>query len=168
MGLLQFNLELGIETNLLLAALAGLIGAAVMTIFIYLLRISGQRLNFPFLLGTFLVDYDHKSKAYAVGNILHLIIGAFWGVLYVFTLAAMGLQPTWPAGILWGFAHGIFIGVIMSTIGEAHPYMGEGKPIPEPGILGARWSNLMPYWILGLHIIFGVVTLFTYQLMFHV
>lgn len=79
----------------------------------------------------------------------------------------MGVNPNWPAGILWGFAHGIFTGVMMSTLSEDHPNIGEGKSISDPGILGRRWSNLMPYWILGLHIIFGVVTLLTYQLLFN-
>src|SRR5699024_7167793 len=94
MALLQFNLETKLEGDLLLGAFCGFIGAIVMTIIIYLARTFGhQKLNFPFLLGTFWVDIEQKTKAYLVGNILHLIIGACWGMLYIFTLSAMGVRP---------------------------------------------------------------------------
>lgn len=154
-----------VEGNLLLGAVAGLVGTAILTLLMYGLTAAGQKLDFPYLLGTRIVGLENKTKIYAVGFLLHFIIGAAWGAMYILTLTAMAVNPNWPVGILWGFAHGIFIGVAMSTMSETHPHIGEGHAIENPGILGRRWSPLMPYWLLGLHIIFGVTTLLTYQLL---
>lgn len=151
------------EANLLLAALSGFIGAIILTILMYLLKMSGQNLDIPYLIGTRYVDINNTGKVYTTGITLHLLIGAFWGVLYVVLLTAMVVTPNWPAGILWGFAHGIFVGAMMGIVAENHPQIGEGKPIKNPGIMGNEWGTLMPYWILGLHVIFGVCTLSIYH-----
>ncbi|PAU93491.1 hypothetical protein CK503_12225 [Aliifodinibius salipaludis] len=151
------------EVNLLIAAISGFIGALILTLLIYLLKLFGQDLDIPYLIGTQFVDIQNKTKVYVVGILLHLLIGAGWGVLYVVLLTAMVVTPNWPAGILWGFGHGIFVGAMIGIIADTHPYIGEDKPINSPGILGREWGTLMPYWILGIHIIFGVCTLSIYH-----
>lgn len=151
------------EANLLIAAISGLTGAVIITILMYLLKLFGQDLDIPYLLGSRFVDIENPSGVYIAGISLHLLIGAGWGVLYVILLTAMVVVPNWPAGILWGFAHGIFIGAMMGILAENHPYIGSDKPIKDPGILGREWSPLMPYLILGLHVIFGVCTLSFYH-----
>ncbi len=151
------------EANLLLGALGGLVGAIVMTILIYILKAVGQDIDIPYLLGTRFLDIDNTTGVYSLGIILHLIAGALWGILYVFMITAMAVTPNWPIGILWGFGHGIFIGVMMGILAENHPYIGEGKPISDPGILGSRWSVAVPYLVLILHVIFGAVTLGCYH-----
>ena len=155
------------EGNLLLGALAGVLGTVVITLLLLPLRTAGHTLDIPYLLGSRFIDPANKTKLYLAGYVLHLIAGAAWGAMYILTLTAMGITPNWPAGILWGFAHGIFIGVMMSTVAEQHPQIGEGKPISDPGILGSNWSSLMPYIVLGAHVVFGVITLLTYQLLFN-
>lgn len=150
------------EANLFIAAVSGFIGAILLTLLIYLLKGFGQKLDIPYLIGTRFVDIKNKTQVYVVGILLHLIIGAGWGILYVFLLTAMAVPPNWPAGILWGLGHGIFVGSMMGIIADTHPYIGENKPIDSPGILGHEWGTLIPYWILILHIIFGVCTLSIY------
>lgn len=151
------------ETNLLLGAFGGLVGAIIMTILIYLLKVMGHNIDIPYLLGTRFLNIENTSGVYFLGIILHLIAGALWGILYVFMITAMAVTPNWPIGILWGFGHGIFIGVLMGILSENHPYIGEGKPMSDPGILGNRWSTATPYLILILHIIFGATTLGYYH-----
>lgn len=151
------------ETNLLYAALAGFISAIIMTGLLYLVQIQGKKLDFPFLLGTRFIDASQKSKVYLLGITLHLIAGALWGVIYVFLLTAMAVTPNWPAGILWGFAQGIFVGVLMSTLAENHPQIGEGKALANPGILGRRWSSYMPHWVLTIHVIYGTIAMAIYH-----
>lgn len=153
------------DGNLLLGAVSGIIGTIIITILMFALKIGGHKLDIPYLLGSRFTDIANDSKVYLTGFILHFIAGAAWGAMYILTLTAMRVTPNWPAGILWGFAHGIFVGVAMSTMADSHPHVGEGKSISDPGMLGHRWSELMPYWILGLHVIFGVVTLLTYRLL---
>lgn len=151
------------EANLLYAALAGFLSAIIMTVLLYLVSIQGKKLDLPYLLGTRFLDVNKKTSVYTLGVTLHLLAGALWGVIYVFLLTAMAVTPNWPAGILWGFGHGIFVGVLMSTLAENHPDIGEGKPIPQPGILGRRWSPYMPHWVLTIHIIYGAVALAIYH-----
>ncbi len=160
------NMNPAFEAVFWWAAVSGMIGAVVITVIMYLLKATGQDLDFPYLLGTYFVDITNTTKVYTVGIVLNIIFGGIWGIIYVVTIVGLAFQPEWEVGILWGFAHGIIVGVIMSTITQSHPHMGEGKDIPDPGILGSNWSDAMPYLILGIHVIFGVVTLFVYQLFF--
>jgi hypothetical protein len=155
------------EANLYIAAFAGFIGAIILTLLIYLLKLGGQNLDIPYLIGTRFVDPQNTQKVYTVGVILHLLIGAGWGVLYVFLLTAMVVTPNWPAGILWGLGHGIFVGSVMGIMADTHPEIGENKAIPDPGIMGRKWGSLIPYYVLGLHIIYGASTLaIYYQIVF--
>jgi hypothetical protein len=151
------------EVNLFVAALSGLAGAVVLTLLIYLLKLLGQDLDIPYLIGSRFVDIGNRFAVYTTGITLHLLIGAGWGVLYVVLLTAMVVIPNWPAGILWGFAHGIFVGSMMGIIADTHPHIGDNKSIKNPGIMGQEWGTFMPYWILGLHIIYGVCTLSIYH-----
>lgn len=151
------------EVNLFIAALAGFIGAIILTLLIYLLKMGGQNLDIPYLIGTRFVDISDRTKVYVTGITLHLLIGAGWGVLYVILLTAMGVTPDWPAGMLWGLAHGIFVGAMMGILADTHPAIGDGKTIPDPGIMGQSWGTYIPYYILGFHIIYGACTLAIYN-----
>lgn len=155
------------EANLYIAAFSGFIGAIILTLLIYLLKLAGQNLDIPYLIGTRFADPQNTQKVYVVGVILHLLIGAGWGILYVFLLTAMVVTPNWPAGILWGLGHGIFVGSLMGIMADTHPEIGEDKTIPDPGIMGRKWGALIPYYVLGLHIIYGTSTLaIYYQIVF--
>lgn len=149
--------------NLLEAALSGLAGAVVMTVFIYLFKAAGFSLDIPYLLGTRFISIEKKSNVYFTGMALHLVSGAVWGIIYVYFLIAMAVTPNWPAGILYGFAHGIFIGVMIGILAQNHPYIGENKPMDDPGMFGSRWGTGIPYLLLATHIIYGVSTLFIYH-----
>lgn len=151
------------EANLLLGGFAGLCGAVIMTILIYLLKAFDYHIDIPYLLGTRFLDINNTGTVYTLGIILHLLAGAAWGVLYVFMITAMRVDPNWPIGILWGFGHGIFIGVLMGILSETHPYIGEGKPMSDPGIMGRRWGDAIPYLVLALHVIFGASAMAIYH-----
>lgn len=149
--------------NLLLAAISGLGGAAVMTVFIYIFKASGQDLDIPLLLGSRFLSLENRMNVYVVGLLLHLLSGTFWGAMYVYFLAAMRITPNWPAGILFGFAQGIFIGAVIGFLAESHPNIGEGKEMSDPGMFGARWGTGIPYVLLITHVIYGVTTLSIYH-----
>ena len=152
--------------NLVEAALAGVAGAAIMSLFIYLFKAWGLSLDIPYLLGTRVYPAGKRSSVYLAGMTIHLLLGAVWGLIYVFLLTAMAVTPNWPAGILFGFAHGIFIGVMIGILSQDHPQIGEGKPMQDPGMFGNRWGAGIPYVLLGTHIIYGVSTLYIYWHLF--
>lgn len=153
------------EANLITGAYAGLIGAAILTLLIYLLKPLSYSIDIPYLLGSRFIDIENTSGVYSLGIILHLLIGAGWGILYVFMITAMAVTPNWPIGILWGFGHGIFVGVLMGILSENHPHIGEGKTINSPGILGRKWGVAIPYLFLALHIIYGASAMAIYHQM---
>ncbi len=153
------------EANLITGAYAGLIGAVILTLLIYLLKPMGYSIDIPYLLGSRFIDINNTTGIYSLGIMLHLIIGAGWGILYVFMISAMAVTPNWPIGILWGFGHGIFIGVLMGILAENHPHIGEGKTIDNPGILGRKWGVAIPYLFLALHVIFGASAMAIYHRM---
>lgn len=153
------------EANLIYGAYAGLIGAVILTLLIYLLKSLGYKMDIPYLLGSRFIDINNTSGVYTLGIVLHLIIGAGWGMLYVFMISAMAVIPNWPIGILWGFGHGIFVGVLMGILSENHPHIGEGKAISNPGILGTNWGVAIPYLFLVLHVIYGASAMAIYHRM---
>lgn len=153
------------EANLFLGALAGFIGTILLTLLIYLTKALGYEIDIPYLLGSRFVNIENTVSVYTLGVILHLITGAFWGILYVFMITAMAVTPNWPIGILWGFGHGIFIGVLMGILSDNHPHIGVGKAIENPGILGRKWGVAIPYIFLILHIIFGASSMAIYHRM---
>jgi len=153
--------------NLFLAAVSGLVGAIVLTVLVYIFSGVGIKMDIPYLLGTRFSKSDSKSQAYIVGIILFLLIGAFWGFFYVTLMMGLSELPSWEFGLLYGFGHGFFMGVIISTFADSHPKVGEGKLIPDPGMFGANWGALVPAAIIIAHMIFGVITIFTYNHIYH-
>lgn len=153
------------EANLIYGAYAGLVGAIILTLLIYLLKSLGYKLDIPYLLGSRFIDINNTSGVYTLGIVLHLLIGAGWGMLYVFMISAMAVTPNWPIGILWGFGHGIFVGVLMGILSENHPHIGEGRAINNPGILGRKWGTAIPYLFLALHVIYGASAMAIYHRM---
>lgn len=151
------------EANLLLAAATGIAGALAMTVAVYLFKAVGINLDIPYLLGSRFFPLNRSSAIFISGNLLHLMLGALWGVVYVFLLTAMQVTPNWPSGILFGFAHGIFIGVMIGTLSESHPYIGPEKPISDPGMFAQQWGTAVPYLLFGLHILYGVVSMALYH-----
>jgi len=155
-----------LTANLLLGALSGLFGAVVMTLCIYVLNKSGVHFDILYLIGTRFVDPRQKSKAYTVGTIVHLLIGALWGVLYIILIMGMSEIPRWTLGLLFGFAHGFFSGIILSTVADANPNVGNGKAISDPGMFGNRWGKSVPFYIFVVHMVFGLVTVISYNWMY--
>ena len=154
-----------VEANLFLGAFAGLLGAVIMTILIYLLKAFDYDLDIPYLLGSRFLPIENRGSVYTLGIILHLLAGTGWGALYVFMITAMAVTPNWPIGILWGFGHGIFVGVLMGILSENHPHIGEGRAMSDPGIMGHRWGTAIPYLVLLVHVVFGASSMYIYHLM---
>ncbi len=151
------------SANFSVAALAGLGGALAMTVFMYILVAIGFRIDVLYLIGTRFVDPSDSGKAYTVGFILHLLIGIIWGLLYVLLMIGMVESPNWTLGLQFGAAHGLFVGVIISTFADSHPHVGPDKAIPDPGMFGNRWGISIPFIIVLLHVLYGFVMTVLYN-----
>lgn len=132
------------------AFIAGLIGAAVMTLVIYLIPFVGlPNMDIVLLLGSMFVI--NTSLAQAVGIVLHLLIGALFGVLYAWLWGRAFSSQTWLWGLFFGAAHGFIAVAVMPFLLDIHPRPPEIVAVP----------SLMVSLILA-HIAFGITTAIVY------
>ncbi len=150
------------------AILAGFIGTALMTISMYSGKIMGLSMDMPRAIGLMFVDKDSKGL-YAVGLIVHFIIGAVFAIVYalIFWLVgatqSIGMLAIW--GTVLGAVHGVGIGAVMGVMPQLHPRTGPGMAIEPPGYFGKNYGMAMPLGIVIMHMIFGGVFAVVYGLL---
>ena len=154
------------EANLLLAFLSGAAATIGITILAAVITPGGRRLDFPRLLGLYFASPGAPGKVYGIGAVLHTLLGGVWGALYVYLMIAMGVDPTWTYGALYGIIHGLFAGAILGTLADSHPKIGPESPLRDPGMYGHRWSKLIPIWLFVLHITYGAIAMGLYNILF--
>lgn len=148
--------------NLEYAALAGVLAAVVMGMLGYVVRIFGIKLDFPFIVGSYFTKAGENGKSYAIGTILHLGLGAVYALSYIIIFMGINVNPTWQIGLLFGFGHGLLSGVILGSVGDEHPQMGEGMALAKPGIFVNNWGLSTTVVFVALHMIFGLVAVLLY------
>ena len=153
--------------NLGYAALAGVAAAIVMGMLGYVVRLFGIKLDFPFILGSYFTKPGETGKTYAIGTVLHLGLGAVYALSYIILYMGINVNPTWVIGLLFGFGHGMLSGVILGSVGEEHPQMGEGKALSKPGVFVNHWGLSTTVIFVALHMIFGLVAVVLYTHWFH-
>lgn len=91
------------------------------------LRAAGEcgltRMDLPFLLGTAVTT--HRSRAKAVGYLVHFLSGELFAFTYYAVFLALG-RAGWGLGALFGLGHGLFsvtalVNVVLPVV---HPRMG--------------------------------------------
>lgn len=148
--------------NLGYAALAGILAAVVMGMLGYVVRIFGIKLDFPFIVGSFFTKAGENGKAYTIGTVLHLGLGAVYALSYIILYMGINVNPTWQIGLLFGFGNGLLSGVILGSVGDEHPQMGEGKALTKPGVFVNNWGLPTTVVFVALHMIFGLVAVLLY------
>ena len=146
------------------AAAGGFAGTLVLTT---VLRAANElgwtRIDLPFLLGTAFTD--DRSRAKALGYLLHFLFGQAFALLYYAVFVAIG-HTGWWLGAIFGAAHGLFAGGALVTIllPLVHPRMGspltsaESTPLLEPpGFLMLNYGVQTPAVNLLAHIAYGTI-----------
>jgi hypothetical protein len=146
------------------AIAGGFVGTLLLTT--GLVGASGLRLtriDLPFLLGTMLVA--DRTRAKAVGYLLHFLVGQVFALIYYAVFAAIG-ESGWLLGGLFGLLHGVFaITALVNTLLPAvHPRMGtsytaaDSSPLLEPpGFLMLNYGRSTPLVTIGVHVVYGVI-----------
>ena len=121
----------------------GLVSTLVMSTLMIIYRVSRRApLNLPLLLGKFLWQNKKLSdkNAMRLGIVLHLLIGAFWGVVYWYTVPIKS----------------VFSGLLFATI----PWflmMVLVLPVLGQGFFGSKVSKYIPEVYLILHSVYGLM-----------
>jgi hypothetical protein len=121
------------------------------------------RIDLPFLLGTMLMA--NRTRAKAVGYLLHFLIGQLFALVYYAVFAAID-ESGWLLGALFGLLHGVFAvtALVNALLPAVHPRMGtshaaaDSSPLLEPpGFLMLNYGRSTPLITIGVHVIYGAI-----------
>ncbi len=146
------------------ALAGGFVGTLVLTT---LLRAGSElrltRIDLPFLLGTAFTD--DRSRAKAIGYLLHFVNGLAFSLIYYAIFRAIG-QAGWWLGALFGLAHGLFAGTALVNIllPVVHPRMGTPASttnrlalLEPPGFMMLNYGLSTPLLSLAAHALYGTL-----------
>jgi hypothetical protein len=143
------------------AIISGLVGAVAMLAVIYGGRAMGMTsMDLLRTLGTMIVPKAASNVVYAVGLMMHLMMGAVFGVVHAGLLEAA--DPTTNAGvaglgIVFGLIHGVIVTAMMPImLMMAHPLV-RGGDMPAPGTAMTGFGKMTPGGIVMAHVVFALV-----------
>lgn len=140
---------------------AGVAGALAMLIVIYMGRaIRMTRMDLLWILGTMFLPRSTKSRIYLTGLMVHLMMGAAFGLVHVGLLTWFDPSTNGGAnglGLLLGLGHGMIAGLIMPMLlTMAHPLV-RNKEMPQPGFALSGFGSLTYIGVIMAHGVFGLV-----------
>jgi len=152
-----------LSLNVGAALLWGLFATGVLTLMMAASQGLGwSRMSLPFMIGSMVTP--RRSRAMALGFVLHLGFGAAFAVLYALVFESWQWATWWLGALLGGF-HGLFILIVlMPALPDLHPRMA-GKhhgPTPTrqlepPGFMGLNYGRNTPAITLIAHVVYGVL-----------
>ena len=140
---------------------AGFVGAIAMLGVIYMGLASGMTsMNLLRTLGTMAVPKASNPVIYGIGLMMHLMMGAGFGLVHAGLLHAVDPASEGAAaayGALFGGVHGVIVALTMPVIlTMMHPLVRSGD-LPEPGVALTRLGKMTPVGIVMAHVVFGLV-----------
>lgn len=144
------------------AILAGLIGAVAMLAVIYGGKAMGMTsMDLLRTLGTMISPKSDGATVYGIGLMMHLMMGAAFGLVHAGLLQAFDPTTDGAAtvlGIILGAVHGMIVVVAMPMmLTMAHPLVRAGDA-PKPGIVMTGFGKMTPIGVVMAHVVFGLVT----------
>ena len=119
------------------------------------------RMDLPFLLGT--AFSDNRTRAKAIGYVLHFVVGMAFALLYYAIFLAIG-HSGWWLGAIFGLGHGLFSGTALVNIllPLVHPRMGTPSTaatsvalLEPPGFMMLNYGIQTPLVSIAAHIAYG-------------
>lgn len=166
------------------AVIAGLVGGAVMSMMIAMMRKAGKtEMDMALIEGSMLSG--DRGKAKAIGTFMHLVVfsGLIIGSIYAWLFDVFGVSDgnAWWVGALYGIVHGIIAGLVMSVLPAMHPRMRGGVESDEvdrvggpsdgslllkpPGVFAKNYGPATPPGVLMVHVVYGLVVGLVYSLL---
>ncbi len=137
-----------------LAFWAGVIGAAVMVLGMWISRMAGGTdFSFGFWWGS-MVTGTTSVGSWWIGFVIHLILGGLVGLIFAAFLESLG-RSNWLLGLLGGVVYTIIGGLVLEWISLVHPAIP--GVIPNPGYFTATWGvgSVVTFCIVSL--IYGII-----------
>ncbi len=143
------------------AIFAGAIGAMAMLVVIYGGRAMGMtKMDLLRTLGTMVQPKGSTNVVYGIGLMMHLMMGAAFGLLHTGLLHAFDPTSTGAAtglGILIGAVHGMIVtGGMPIMLRMGHPLVKDGT-IDDPGPAMTGFGKMTPIGMVMAHVVYGIV-----------
>ncbi len=139
------------------AVLAGIVATVVMTAIMYMAKSMGMDMDMPRMLGLMFAGPDKSGLVFGIGLMVHLMMGAVFGIVYALGFEVLGVEASWLWGAVFGVVHGVMAGTAMEMMPAMHPRMGDGEVLADPGPFARNYGAMMPAGIIMMHVIFGIV-----------
>jgi hypothetical protein len=126
-------------------------------------ELGWTRMDIPLLLGTLFTE--NRSRASALGYVVHLLNGLVFALVYYAVFAAVG-TASWWFGLALGGVHAVFAGgaLVNVLLPAVHPRMGrpwsdaEETPLLEaPGFMLFNYGRNTAAVTLVLHLAYGAI-----------
>lgn len=139
----------------------GIVGAAVMTLVLWVTRLAGlTQLDLAMTLGTVTtISLGANPGAWVLGFIAVLVCGGVFALVYAWVFEA------WPAHTARAWL-GALIGVVHSVPGGAllgwlmpplHPATKGDPLLADPGFMGANYGTATIFIFILLHVLYGAI-----------
>lgn len=135
---------------------AGVVGGAVMSVIMALVRITmvDRGMNLEMLLGTML-GLAPTAATWVVGLVIHLVISGAIALIYAWGFERVTHRAGWALGAGFGLIHAVIGGLFMGVMPAMHPLV-PGQ-LPAPGFFMANQGALGVFAFFMLHLIYGAV-----------
>jgi hypothetical protein len=136
------------------AIITGILGAAVMTLIMWIARLMGLPANLEMMLGTF-TGSQPSDGAWVLGLLIHLTAGGVFALVYAACFEFLTHRAGIGVGIGIGAIHTIVSGLFLGAIPALHPLIPE--QLPAPGLFMAGLGAIGVAAFTLLHLIFGAI-----------
>ncbi len=143
------------------AIFGGAAGALAMLVVIYGGRAMGMtKMDLLRTLGTMVQPKGNTNVVYGTGLMMHLMMGAAFGLVHAGLLHAF--DPTsggaaFGLGILLGAVHGMMVtGGMPMMLKMVHPLVKDGT-IDDPGVAMTGFGRMTPMGMVMAHVVYGIV-----------
>lgn len=140
------------------AAVAGLVGGAVMTAILYMgifMMPSQMKMNLLLLLGTMMVPAG--VVAYLMGAMMHAGASIVFGLIHGAVFSGADITDAAAAwGLLFGLVHWAVVGMALGMMPMMHPRIRSGE-MAAPGLYALNYPPMTAMGFLMLHLVYGVL-----------
>lgn len=132
---------------------AGVVGGAVMSVFLAIARAMGMPARLEMMMGTMLLEPG--TTAFIVGLMMHLMISGLIALIYAWGFESVTHRAGWLVGAGFAVIHTLIAGSVMGMMPMMHPRMpGE---MPPPGYFMANLGAMGVIAEVMLHLMYGAI-----------
>lgn len=136
------------------AILFGVLGAGAISVLTAVLRAFGKPISIELLLGT-LTGLAPGGAAFGVGLVLHLLMGAAFGLFYALLFERVWSHGGAATGMLLAVIHSSLIGILIGLTPEFHPMVPERVSDPGPFFANLGVVGVVTFFVA--HIAYGAI-----------